>query len=203
MADLADYGLVAFDQMDVLGSTYRNKRDVQNGVCAALCVAWVQAIAGGASASDMDASIRQFDLAVNKQRIIIDAFSQVGGVRSAIYNSVSHITRLTLTFEVGGDYVDPIKQCFVNLKDGFHFLSVSFDEGPHMIALFKVDHEMVLFAPNFGVFQADDNPGVEDLAGGLFAEYASDGMAIKSWTVFSLKDADSALARYKRISGAT
>lgn len=202
MAALSNYEVVAFDQSDVLGSTYRNKRDVQGGVCAALCVAWVHAIEGGASTGDINALIRQFDLSVNKQRIITDAYSQVDGVRSAIYNSISHITRLTLTFEDSGDYVDPIKQCFVNLNDGFYFLSISFDEGAHMIALWKDGDEMVLFDPNFGVFQADDNTEVEDLAEALFAEYASIGMAIESWRVFSLAFAESALARFKRISGA-
>jgi hypothetical protein len=130
-------------------------------------------------------------------------FSQVDGVRSAIYNSISHITRLNLTFEDSGDYVDPIKQCFVNLDDGPFFLSVSFDEGAHMIALAKEDDVMVLFDPNFGVFQADDNVEVEDLAEALFAEYAALAMTIKSWRVFSLELAESALDRFKRISGAT
>lgn len=72
-----------------------------------------------------------------------------------------------------------------------------------MIALAKEGDVMVLFDPNFGVFQADDNVEVEDLAEALFAEYASIGMAIKSWRVFSLELAESALDRFKRISGAS
>lgn len=200
MANLSNYGIVEFDQSIVLGSTYRNKRDVQGGVCAALCVAWVHAIEGGAEIGDIDALTREFDLSINKQRIIKDAYSQVEGTRSETYNAISHITRLKLTFEDSGENVDPIKQCFVGLADSFFFLSVSFDEGAHMIALWKDGNDLVLFDPNFGVFLAEGNTEVEDLAEALFAEYGSIGMAIESWRIYSLTFAESALARFKRIA---
>lgn len=200
MADLSNFRVVEFDQSEVLGSTYRNKRDVQGGVCAALCVAWVHAIEGGAEVGDIDALKREFDLSVNRQRIITDAYSQVDGVRSAVYNAISHITRLKLTFEDSGENVDPIKQTFAGLKDGFFFLSVSFDEGAHMIALWKDGSDLVLFEPNFGVFMAESEAEVDDLAEALFDEYSGIGMAIESWRVFSLEFAESALARFKRVA---
>jgi hypothetical protein len=202
MADLSSYQVAEFDQSEVLGSTYRNKRDVQGGVCSALSVAWVHAIESGAEIGDIDAVKRQFDLSVNSQRIIGDAYREMGGRGFQRFNAVSHITRLKLADVASGENVDPIKQTFANLSDGYFFLYVNFDAGAHMIALWKDGDDLTLFDPNFGVYIAEGDDEVEDMAEGLFDEYSGIGMAIGSWFVYSVDFAESALDRYKRASGA-
>lgn len=202
MADLSSYAVAAFDQSEVLGSTYRDKRDVQGGVCSALSVAWVHAIESGADIGDTDAVTRQFDLSVNSQRIIGDAYTEMSGRGYQRFNAVSHITRLKLADVASGENVDPIKQTFGNMGDGYFFLYVNFPQGAHMIALWKDGDDLTMFDPNFGVFIAEGDDEVEDMADGLFDEYSNIGMAIGSWFVYSVDFAESALDRFKRVSGA-
>lgn len=210
MSGLSKYCEATFNQGVVLGSTYRDKRDVRNGVCAALCFAWIHMLINGADSADMDALKDEFDLSINLHRILRDAFTQTASDRMANYNSVAHVTRFRMTFGIGSSNVDPIKHEFVNVKGNplgepsngplLMLVSLEFPQGRHMIALVKVDDILVMFDPNYGVFAAQGSADIEGMAEALFAEYRSMGMTLGEWNIYGIEQAESALERFKRIA---
>lgn len=153
--------------------------------------------------STLGAVRTKFDLSVNLQRIIADAFTDVRGSVERNMNKISHITRLKLRKEVSGKHVSPLAVQF-EVLDGLYFLYAVFIKGAHLMIIFK-DNEtnsIVVFDPNFGILGAEGKDEVKGLSTALFAAYARAGQTLGEWEVLSVSPAESALDRFKRVSGA-
>jgi len=205
VATLESYRNVEFNQGHELGSAHKFKPDVQGGVCAALCNCWILKMWDGMNPYDMVELNKEFNIAVSKQRIWADAFGQVKGNLETNYNSISHITRIRLSVAATGQFVDPLGTSFGTVGDGDYMLEFRFGEkkGGHMMAFFTNGNAMALFDPNLGVFIASGTPAVKDFAAQLWAKYASWGLVVGTWIVWSITKAESARERMLKKLGQT
>ncbi|MEO3474322.1 hypothetical protein AAFN86_20815 [Roseomonas sp. CAU 1739] len=201
MGDLSDYFLAEFDQGKVLGSAHTEKTDVSEGICAALSIAWVRSVTGGAKADDMNALMKQFDMSINMQRIYEDAWSQTDGHRESVLNSISHVTQISVSEERYGESVGSLVSCCRTLTEGFYFVGLNFPEG-HLIALEKRDDfDLFVFDPNYGTYLASSFEEIGDFISALFADYASRGDVLAHWDLLEISSAESARDRFSRQTG--
>ena len=202
MSDLDEYLLESFSQDAILTTTFKAKADAQVGVCAALCVSFLAVMGETGGIPSLDAVREKFDLSINLQRIIGDAFADVRGSVKKNMNKISHVTRVRLIEVAAGKHVNPLGVQFEALDDGVYFLYVVFTKGAHLIVLFK-DKEansLVLFDPNYGILAGEGTKKVKRLADTLFADYARTGQRLGDWEILRVILAESALDRYKRVA---
>jgi hypothetical protein len=197
MAELSSYLEEDFDQGTTLSTDYKYKGDVQGGICAALCITWIKLVIERGSGSIVDL-LKEVDLSINMQRIIKDAYAKVNGARADVFNAISHVTRIKVTLDSSGQFVNPFAAKFGTLGDGPFLLSISFSSGgAHMIAILKAGNLAAVMDPNFGIFAMEGKPAFDDFPVQLFAKYASFGMTISEWRIFDVEEAKSAAERMK------
>ena len=200
MPNLTDYLVASMNQGKVLSGDYALKKDVQGGICAALCNVFLLLFMDGKASGDPNAILaavrKEFNIAINKQRIWKDAYSQSKSDRITTWNSVSSITRLHFTLADQGKALEPFKKQLPLLGSGAYFISIAFasNKGAHMLTMLKVDADLVLFDPNIGLFEV---PGadVEQFSSLFFGAYKAAGYDLDDWLIGQATQAKSARER--------
>jgi hypothetical protein len=195
---LNSYREAAFDQGALLKARFPLKVKAQEGVCYALVIEFYRkmALAHGAGESPSpDDIVKHLEAtlgtSINRQAMHDDGLTEAkragGGVYDFVklFNAMGRVSGIQWAFKGStGTQLSEFGPALNAEGEGMFMLRVEFASGGgHAIAVAQVGGGMIVFDPNFGIFESA-NPTA--LAAGLWAQYDSLGMKINNWWIISV-----------------